>query len=93
MDITRFRELLDAKGVRTASCPTCGANAWGGLDSHVLLPIRRMEPLPEDGDHLAEDTVTALGATCGQCGFISMFDLSVLDEDSFDLGQYGRRGA
>jgi hypothetical protein len=78
MDINRFRDLLKAKGVDTASCPTCGANAWAGLDDHVLLRIRRMD---------AEDTLAALGATCGQCGFIAMFDLSVLDEDSFDQGE------
>lgn len=86
MDINRFRELLKAKGVDTASCPTCGANAWAGLDDHVLLRIRRMEP-SDEGGHQAEDTIAALGATCGQCGFIAMFDLSVLDEDSFDQGE------
>jgi ribosomal protein S27AE len=31
MDTQEFRDLLQAKGVKTAECPVCGANAWGEL--------------------------------------------------------------
>lgn len=78
MDIEEFRAALAAKGRGTASCPTCGANAWGGLDEYVLLRVQRSEPFPDEPQIVPEREARAVAATCGQCGFLWFYDASIL---------------
>jgi C4-type Zn-finger protein len=67
MNADEFRKLVQARGGVPLACPVCGADAWGGLEDILDLPVR--------GGVLGAE---AIAPTCGQCGYMLLFDLQFL---------------
>ena len=74
MDLDEFKRRLADKGERTASCPTCGSTSWGGF-AIVRLPIE-----PEGSGVGIQDSIRAVSATCGNCGFIRLYDSEIFGD-------------
>lgn len=73
----RFRELLKARGVEALACPICGANAWEAVTDVGLVALEGRDPATGSVENVS-GSVHALAITCGECGFINLFDREVL---------------
>jgi ribosomal protein S27AE len=73
-----FRGLLQKRGIETPSCPACGAKNWGGF-ADLALTVITDRHITDPGPKIT-GAAHALLASCGKCGFMSMFDRDVIGD-------------
>jgi hypothetical protein len=77
--LSDWRGLLRKRGVDSPTCPTCGADAWGGIGDVGILILEGRNPATGEIKRIA-GSVHALVAVCGKCGFMSLYDREVIGE-------------
>jgi hypothetical protein len=79
MTAKEFEQLLFDKHIETA-CPACRRCDWRGVEDVTSLPIRgdgRSARYQAPGD-ASRRTVELVAPSCGNCGYVRMFDLHFL---------------